>query len=101
MLISWDPVVCQQIFETGIAGNDGLAWISVRPQFLQARRDRALYLTWTRVICGALEVHLAPAFIQDPETKQPEPAIHQNDHREHRIAGGWRLDLLHQRVRVC
>src|SRR5712691_7640584 len=100
MLVSWDPVVGQQIFETGIAGNNGLAWISVRPQFLQAGRQRTLYLTRTRVICGALEARLAPAFMQYPETKQPEPAIHQDDHREHRIAGGRRLDLLHQGVRA-
>ena len=66
MLVSWDPVVVQQMFETGIAGNNGLAWISVRPQFLQARRDGALYLARMRIICGALEAHLAPALIEYP-----------------------------------
>src|SRR2546422_255147 len=99
MLVGWDTVVCQEMFETGIAGNNGLTGISVRPQFLQARRDRPLYLTRTRVIESALETHPTPALIEYPQTKQPESAIYQDDHREQRIASGRRLDLLHQRVR--
>ena len=76
------------MFEASIAGNDGLPRINVRPQFLQARGDCTPYLTRTRVIWHGLEAYPAPPLIEGPGAKQPEAAIHQDDQREHRIAGG-------------